>query len=99
SAPPRPIGDGRPAGSDGNPPAGIAENRAGTDVQREADRIVLAEHGPAGAIIDHDMNIVQVRGHTAPYLELSPGEPTRNILKLAREGMIPALGKAIRVAR
>ena len=75
----------------------IAEGRAGPDVLREADRLVLAEHGPPGAIIDDDMNIVQVRGRTAPYLELSPGEPTQNLLKLAREGLIAGLGKAIRV--
>ena len=74
----------------------IAEGRAGPDVLREADRLVLAEHGPPGAIIDDDMNIVQVRGRTAPYLELSPGEPTQNLLKLAREGLIAGLGKAIR---
>src|SRR5208282_5336624 len=68
------------------------------DVLKEADRLVLAEHGPPGAVIDDDMNIVQVRGRTAPYLELSPGEPTRNLLKLAREGLIAGLGKAIRSA-
>ena len=77
----------------------IAEGRAGPDVLREADRLVLAEHGPPGAVIDDDMNIVQVRGRTAPYLELSPGEPTQNLLKLAREGLIAGLGKAIRTAR
>ena len=66
---------------------------------READRLVLAEHGPPGAVIDDDMNIVQVRGRTAPYLELSPGEPTHNLLKMAREGLIAGLGKAIRTAR
>jgi two-component system CheB/CheR fusion protein len=77
----------------------VAEGAAGPDVLREADRLVLAEHGPPGAIIDDDMNIVQVRGRTAPYLELSPGEPTQNLLKLAREGLIAGLGKAIRAAR
>ena len=66
---------------------------------READSLVLATHGPPGAVIDDDMNILQVRGHTAPYLELSPGEPTHNLLKLAREGLIAGLGKAIRTAR
>ena len=44
------------------------------------------------------MNIIQIRGRTAPYLELSPGGPTRNILKLAREGLIAGLGMAIRTA-
>lgn len=77
----------------------MAESRGDVDLQREADRLVLAEHAPPGAVIDNDMNIVQVRGHTAPYLELSPGEPTHNLLKLAREGLIAGLGKAIRTAR
>jgi two-component system CheB/CheR fusion protein len=45
------------------------------------------------------MNIVEVRGRTAPYLELSPGKATQNLLKLAREGLIAGLGKAIRTAR
>jgi two-component system CheB/CheR fusion protein len=76
----------------------IAGGRAGPDVLREADRLVLAEHAPPGAIIDHDMNVIQVRGRTAPYLELSPGAPTQNLLKLAREGLVAGLGKAIRAA-
>ncbi len=76
-----------------------AEGRQEPDLVREADRLVLAEHGPPGAVIDDAMNIVQVRGRTAPYLELSPGEPTQNLLKLAREGLIAGLGKAIRAAR
>ncbi len=45
------------------------------------------------------MNIVQVRGHTAPYLELSPGEPTHSLLKMAREGLVAGLGKAFQTAR
>ena len=77
----------------------IAGGRTGPDVLREADRLVLAEYGPPGVIVDNDMNIVQVRGRTAPYLELSPGEPTQNLLKMAREGLIAGLGKAIRTAR
>jgi two-component system CheB/CheR fusion protein len=76
-----------------------AEGRVGPDVLREADRLVLAEHGPPGAIIDDEMNIVQVRGRTAPYLGLSPGEPTQNLLKMACEGLIAGLGKAIRSAK
>jgi two-component system CheB/CheR fusion protein len=77
----------------------LGADRVGLDALREADRLVLAEHGPPGAVIDDEMNILQVRGRTAPYLELSPGEPTRNLLKLAREGLIGGLGKAIRSAR
>jgi two-component system, chemotaxis family, CheB/CheR fusion protein len=77
----------------------ISEGQAGPDVLREADRLVLAEYAPPGAIVDDAMNIVQIRGRTAPYLELSPGGPTQNLLKLAREGLIGGLVKAIQSAR
>ena len=99
STPAPPLSEGRRAEGRVDLRERIAEGRAGLDVQREADRLVLAEHGPPGAVIDDEMNIVQVRGRTAPYLELSPGEPTQNLLKLAREGLIAGLGKAIRTAR
>ena len=77
----------------------FAETGTGGEVHREADRLALAEYAPPGVIIDSKMNIVEVGGRTAPYLELSPGEPTQNLLKLAREGLIAGLGKAIRTAR
>jgi two-component system, chemotaxis family, CheB/CheR fusion protein len=93
------LSEGRHAEGRGDLRQRIAEGRAGLDVLREADRLVLAEHGPPGAVIDDDMNVVQVRGRTAPYLELSPGEPTQNLLKMACEGLIAGLGKAIRTAR
>ena len=72
--------------------------RIGPDVQREADRLALAEYRSAGVIVNEAMNILQVRGRTGPYLELSPGEPTHNILKMAREGLMGGLSKAIRTA-
>jgi two-component system CheB/CheR fusion protein len=94
-----PLGEGSRAESRSDPRERTAEGRAGLDVLKEADRLVLAEHGPPGIVIDENMNIVQVRGRTAPYLEISPGEPTHNLLKLAREGLVAGLGKAIRTAR
>ena len=99
-APPAPPpSEGRHAEGRVDTRQSVAERHAGPDVQREADRLGLAEHGPPGAIVDDAMNIIQVRGRTAPYLELSPGEPTQNILKLAREGLIAGLAKAFRSAK
>ncbi len=69
------------------------------DVQREADRLALAEYAPAGVVIDDAMNIVQIRGRTGPYLELPRGELSHNVLKMVREGMIVGLNKAIQTAR
>ncbi len=99
STPPPTVSEGRPTEGPVDLRQSIAADRGGLDVQREADRLVLAEHAPPGAIIDDDMNIVQVRGHTAPYLELSPGAPTHSLMKMVREGLIAGLGKAIRTAR
>lgn len=93
------MSEGRRAEGRVDPRRRIDEGRVGPDVLREADRLVLAKHAPPGAIVDDRLNLVQVRGRTAPYLELSPGEPTQNLLKLAREGLIAGLGKAIQSAR
>jgi two-component system CheB/CheR fusion protein len=99
SAPALPLSEGRRAEGRVDLRVRGADGRTGQDVQREADRLMLAEYAPPGAIVDDNLNIVQVRGRTAPYLEISPGEPTNNLLKLAREGLIAGLGKAIKTAR
>ena len=77
----------------------MADGRIAPEILRQADRLVLADYGPPGVVIDDDMNVVQVRGRTAPYLQLSPGEPSQNLLRLSREGLIAGLGKAIATAR
>ncbi len=91
-------GGGRRAEGQADQRERTAVARTEPDVLKEADRLLLAEHAPPGAIVDGCMNIVHIRGRIAPYLELSPGEPTQNLLKLAREGLIAGLGKAIRTA-
>ncbi len=73
--------------------------QSGPDILKEADKFVLAEYGPAGVVVDDDLKVVQFRGRTAPYLELAPGEPTSSLVKLAREGLIAGVGKAIHLAR
>lgn len=65
------------------------------ELQREADRIVLSHHSPVGVIISEDMDILQFRGQTSPYLEPPAGPATLNILKMAREGLRGELRSAI----
>ncbi len=77
----------------------VVDARVRPNVQTAADRLLLAEYAPAGVIIDDAMNIVQVRGRTGPYLELSPGEPSHNLLRMVREGLIASLSKAIQTAK
>jgi two-component system CheB/CheR fusion protein len=70
-----------------------------TEAQREADRIIAARYAPASALINEEMNVLQLRGDVAPYLEQSPGKATRNLLKMAREGLFIALREAVDNAR
>ena len=69
------------------------------DVQREADRIVLAKYAPAGVVVDDSLQIVQFRGQTGMYLEPAPGTPNFDLLQMARDGLLVALREALEAAR
>ena len=66
---------------------------------READRLLLARFSPAGVVIDENMEILQFRGRTSPFLEPAPGTASFNLLKMAREGLLAELRTAIHEAR
>jgi two-component system, chemotaxis family, CheB/CheR fusion protein len=69
------------------------------DVQIEADRLVLKNYAPVGVVIDANMEVVQFRGRTTPYLEQAPGKPSLNVLKLARNGLAIELRSLINAAK
>jgi two-component system CheB/CheR fusion protein len=68
------------------------------DGQREAERILLRHFAPAGVLIDADAEILQFRGETEPYLALTEGKPTLNLLKMAREGLLAPLRATLQQA-
>jgi two-component system CheB/CheR fusion protein len=49
--------------------------------------------------VDENLDIIQFRGRTGPFLESPPGEPTANILKMAREGLFLELRSALNEAK
>lgn len=57
------------------------------ELQRAADRIVLARFGPPGLIVDERLNVLQSRGQIGPYVELAPGNVSWNLLRVLREGI------------
>jgi two-component system CheB/CheR fusion protein len=71
----------------------------GKSVQDEATRLILDRYGPPGVIVDANLDIVQFRGHTGPYLEAAAGEPNLNVLKMARGGLLHPLRTALQTAR
>jgi two-component system, chemotaxis family, CheB/CheR fusion protein len=70
----------------------------GSGAEKEADRILLASYCPASVLINADMDILQFRGSTGPYLEIPSGKVTFNLLKMAREGLTLPLRAAIQKA-
>src|SRR5262249_60401994 len=83
------------------PPGIVAETLAPTltpslfDLQRQADRVLLSHFSPAGVLINRNLEVLQFRGHTGPYLEHPHGEASLNLLKMAREGLSVDLRTAI----
>jgi two-component system CheB/CheR fusion protein len=69
-----------------------------SNMQREADRLLLARYAPVGVLINEAMEILQVRGHTGDFLEAAPGHASVNLLRMAREGLPPVLRGAVREA-
>ncbi len=69
------------------------------EVHQEADRVVLAEHGPPGVVITGDMNIVNFRGQTGPYVQHTPGPASLDLLRVARDDLRLALRQSIDEAK
>ncbi len=86
----------RPEGGD-PAPAGMIP--AELTAQREADRITVSQFGPPGVLVGDDLQILQFRGATGPFLEPPTGVATFNVLKMAREGLMLPLRHAINKAK
>ena len=65
------------------------------DFQREADRILLGRYAPPAVLVNERFDVIQFRGRTGDYLEPPAGDPTLNLLKMAREGLFLELRSAL----
>ena len=71
----------------------------GFDLQREADHLLVTRYAPASVVVDAELKILHVRGHTGSYLELAPGQANLNLLTMTHEALRPSLAAAIEQAR
>jgi two-component system CheB/CheR fusion protein len=78
------------------PQASRGEDRS---VNEEATRLLVEKYGPPGVVVDARFDIVQFRGHTGAYLEAPAGEPSLNVLKMARAGLLSPLRSALAAVR
>ncbi len=68
------------------------------DLPREADRVLLTKFAPPGVLVSADLEILQYRGDTGPYLAPSPGKASLGLLKMLREGLLVAVRGAVQRA-
>jgi two-component system CheB/CheR fusion protein len=68
-------------------------------VHGEANRILLERYAPASILVDADFQILHTRGDAGLYLSVAPGEPTFNVLKMLREGLMFPVREAIQQAK
>ena len=66
-----------------------------TDLQRAADRIVLARFGPPALVVDDRMNVLQSRGQTSPLIQLSPGSVSWNLSRVLRTDIANEVRQAV----
>jgi two-component system CheB/CheR fusion protein len=66
-----------------------------TDLHREADRVLSAKFAPPGVLVSADLDILQFRGDTGPYLAPSPGKASLNLVKMLRDGLLIAVRAAV----
>ena len=93
------MADTHPDGAGAAASARASESaRVTVDVQREADRLLLARYAPPTVLVNADRDIIQTKGHTGPFLELPPGKASLNLLKMARPGLLYELQNAIEEA-
>jgi two-component system CheB/CheR fusion protein len=62
------------------------------------DRALLDRYAPASVLIDQHFRVLYLRGPTEHYLRPPSGEPSYNLINMAREGLPSALRAAVRKA-
>lgn len=70
-----------------------------TSVTELARRALLQAFAPASVLTELNGDILFVHGETGKYLRLAPGQPSNNILDMAREGLALELREAMHQAQ
>jgi two-component system CheB/CheR fusion protein len=71
---------------------------ARASVSAITNKVLLEHHTPAAVTVDRQQRIVYFHGNTDPFLSHPRGEPTRDLLVVARDGVRAALRAALHKA-
>ena len=88
-----PLVGGHPATAQAE--AGSAHDPQTVRIAETARRALLDRYAPASVMIDQKGRIIYFHGDTGDYLKQPSGEPTRDLLAMARDGLLGRLRTAI----
>ncbi len=80
------------------PPPGGFRPPPGVSPRDLTARALIGAYAPAAVLINRKGECLYYSGPTDRYLRVAPGEPSRDLLAMAREGLRGKLGMAIRQA-
>ncbi len=69
------------------------------DARHKIDEMLLNRYCPPAVVVDANLQILQFRGRTTPYLEHSSGDANLNLLKMSRGGLGMEVRKLVHRAR
>lgn len=68
---------------------------ADLNLHGRVDRLILNEFSPPGVVINAQMDVLQFRGQTGPFLEHQPGAASLNLFKMARNDLAIDLRRVV----
>ncbi len=71
------------------------ERRGGPTAQQIADRKLMDCYGPPSVLANENLDVLQFRGDTSPYVSPAPGTATLNLLKLLRPELQVEVWRAV----
>ena len=77
-------------------PSGLRRRPTPADFQREADRILLGRFAPPGVLVNENLDIIQFRGRTSPFLEPPPGRADHEPAQDGPRGLVPRAAQRAR---
>ncbi len=69
------------------------------DFRKDADKLILSQFAPPSVVVNADLEILQFRGRTVPFLEPVIGHPSLNLFKMARPEIVSALRATIQAVK
>jgi two-component system CheB/CheR fusion protein len=73
--------------------------RKESEVEIEADKVLLREYVPASVLINKDLEIIRFRGNIASFIEPATGKASLNLIKMVKDEIVFELRTLIQQAK